>query len=84
MLEGIVDTIHEAMSAQQKFNEEWTPEKRAKAFYNHPVLMDRILQKHRLTCICTDCSAVMDSFHSFSETRCEVCRSVNIVSEYHC
>ena len=70
-----------AIDVQDRFNA--LPRiRRFHAFYWHQRLMNRILHKYRLDCICTACESIMDSGREHKEG-CSECGSADIVSEYY-
>ena len=80
MLNGIKQSIDKAQDVQDRFNE-LSQQQREKALEDHERLMLAIMSKYMLSCICTTCSSIMDSFTQLGEF-CPTCGSSDIASEY--
>jgi hypothetical protein len=82
LLAGLGPRIAEVEDFQDRFNG-MTAERKSRALFQFDTRLARLFERHRLTCMCTDCDKVMDSTRRF-EQGCEFCGSSHIVSEYYC
>ena len=79
MLTGLKMRIQRSDDIQRRFND-LTPDQREEAFFEHEHLMNRIISKYKLGCVCDDCWAIMDIFYDQS-LGCVECGRHNLSSD---